>query len=100
MSRRRPGSRLHAALDRRRWAWARLKAFERDGWRCTKCGKAGRLEAHHEPPLRDGGDPYDLTGIVTLCRFCHVEHHRTEYEIPGRAEWRKLVKEMANNANS
>ena len=90
-----PGSRLHRALDRRRWQWTRLKAFERDGWRCTACGRAGRLEAHHEPPLRAGGDPYALDGIKTLCRSCHIERHRGDTETPGRAEWRELVRELA-----
>ena len=54
----------------------------------------GRLEAHHEPPLRDGADPYDLVGIVTLCRGCHIEHHRLHDETPGRAAWRALVDGM------
>ena len=95
MSRLRPGSRHFAAMDRRQWAAARRKAFERDGWRCTKCGKAGRLEGHHEPPLRDGADPYLVAGIVTLCRGCHIAHHRAENDIAGRAAWRALVSEMA-----
>lgn len=97
MSKRRPGSRHHAALDRRRWQWTRLKAFERDGWRCTACGRAGRLEAHHEPPMDDpayGGDPYDLAGIMTLCRSCHIERHRGDRETPGRAEWRAFAREL------
>ena len=96
MSRQRPGSRYFAALDRKRWALARLRAFERDGWRCSRCGRAGRLEGHHEPPLREGGDPYHVDGIVTLCRGCHIEHHRHEDEISGRAAWRALVSELAD----
>ena len=95
MSRLRPGSKHYAALDPKRWAWARQKAFERDGWRCTKCKKSGRLEGHHDPPLREGVDPYCVAGIVTLCRGCHISHHRHENELPGRAAWRALVKDMA-----
>ena len=91
----RHGSRFYAKLDRRRWQWTRLKAFERDGWRCRECGAAGRLEAHHEPPLREGADPYDLAGIVTMCRTCHVEHHRGDRETPGRADWRAMVRELS-----
>ena len=72
MSRRHPGSRHYAALDRRRWQWTRLKVFERDGWRCRRCGKAGRLECDHVVPLRKGGAPFDMDNLQTLCRPCHL----------------------------
>ena len=85
----------HARLDARRWAQVRRQAFERDGWRCRECGRAGRLEAHHEPPLRDGADPYDLAGIRTLCRKCHIERHRPDDMTPGRADWLEMVDEIA-----
>lgn len=88
-------SRHHARLDPRRWARVRRAAFERDGYRCTKCGAMGRLEAHHEPPLRDGADPYDLAGVRTLCRRCHIERHRPDAETPGRDAWRAMVEAMA-----
>ena len=88
-------SRQHSTLDPRRWARVRRQAFERDGWRCTACGKPGRLEAHHEPPLRDGADPYDLAGIRTLCRSCHIERHREDDMTPGRAEWLAMVDDIA-----
>ena len=44
MSRKHPGSRHYWALDVRRWQRLRLRIFERDGWRCVRCGKAGALE--------------------------------------------------------
>lgn len=88
-------SRNHVRLNPRRWAAVRRAAFERDGWRCRECGRAGRLEAHHEPPLRDGADPYDLDGILTLCRDCHIERHRPDDMTPGRAEWLDMVREIA-----
>ena len=89
-------SRNHLPLFRtRRWLHVRRAAFERDGWRCRACGRPGRLEAHHEPELRHGGDPYELGGIVSLCRGCHIERHRSAApDTPGRAAWRSLVAEM------
>ena len=87
-------SKQHAAINRRRWELVRRAAFTRDQYRCRKCGAPGRLEAHHEPPLRDGADLYDLAGIMTLCRGCHVDHHRAEDETPGRAAWREMVREI------
>ena len=87
----------HTQLDRRRWSKARIAAFDRDNWRCTSCkGQSGRLEAHHEPPLRASGDPYDLAGITTLCRECHIEDHKAENDIEGRSEWREWVKTLAS----
>ena len=88
-------SKHHTRLDARRWAKVRRQAFTRDSYRCTACGKAGRLEAHHEPPLRDGADPYDLDGIATLCRACHISRHRPDNMTPGRAGWLALVDDLA-----
>ena len=97
MSRRHPGSKHHAALDQRRWARARKACFDRDGWRCTKtkCGAAGRLEAHHVVPLDvdPEQDPYAIDGLATVCRDCHIrEHHPVSLE---RSAWRRLVRGMA-----
>ena len=91
-------SRNHTRLDGRRWARARRAAFERDKYRCRECGGAGRLEAHHEPPLRDGVDPCDVAGIVTMCRECHISHHRPDDMTPGRADWREFVANIAEGA--
>ena len=85
----------HARLNAHRWAAVRRAAFRRDGWRCTACRKPGRLEAHHEPPLCDGADPYDLAGIRTLCRACHIERHREDDMTPGRADWLEMVDDIA-----
>ena len=87
-------SRQHVTINRRRWELVRRAAFTRDQYRCRKCGRPGALEAHHEPPLKRGGHPYDLSGIVTLCRGCHIEHHRAADETPGRAAWRAFVSEV------
>ena len=87
------GSRLHAALNRRQWADTRRAVFERDGWRCTGCGRAGRLEAHHIKPLHKNGAPFDLANLETLCRRCHIERHWRKLT-PGEAEWRSLVDDL------
>ena len=89
-------SRYHAKLDACRWAATRGAVLRRDRYRCTACGRAGPgLEAHHEPPLRAGADPYDLDGIRTLCRACHIERHREDDMVPGRPAWLEFVAEMA-----
>ncbi|MCY4572912.1 MAG: HNH endonuclease signature motif containing protein [Gemmatimonadetes bacterium] len=67
--------------------------FDRDGWRCTKCGRAGRLECHHVRPLWAGGGN-DLANLAALCRRCHLREHRRP-DRPGAKAWRRLVGELA-----
>ena len=73
----------------RQWQHVRRQVFERDGYRCQKCGKAGRLEAHHVVHLSAGGTDA-VENVQTLCRGCHIAHHN-----PNRQErdagWDRLV---------
>ena len=89
-------SRNHGALDWRRWQQTRKAAFERDGYRCTRCGKAGRLEAHHDPPLGPGVEPYDMVGIKTRCRACHTDEHRRPLS-PDEEAWVALIEELTSS---
>ena len=95
MSRKHPGSRHHARLHKGRWAKFRQEIFERDVWRCAKCGKAGRLECHHKHPLEDGGAPYDEANAETLCRDCHIDVHRRSPGL-GVDAWRTLLRELVD----
>ena len=89
------GSRF--ALSGKRWQLLRLRVFARDGWRCVRCGRPGRLECDHVKPLRAGGDPWDRANLQTLCRGCHVEKTAGENRRPDpeRDAWRALVRELA-----
>jgi group II intron reverse transcriptase/maturase len=53
----------------------RLKAFERDGWRCIKCSERTGLVAHHIKPVPKGKfDPvtvHRVENLQTLCIDCH-----------------------------
>ena len=93
MSNRHPGSKHFAALNRRRWELVRLRAFERDSWRCAGCGRMGRLECHHVKALADGGEPYALANLKTLCRTCHIATHRRPVT-DEEAQWRELVADL------
>ena len=75
-------SRNHFPLNACRWAAARRAVFERDGWRCVRCGRAGRLECDHVTPLDRGGDPWDQANLQTLCRACHIAKTREENRRP------------------
>ena len=52
----------------RAWRRVRLRVFERDGYRCVCCGKAGRLECDHIIPLPQvGGRPARFVQPAVAC---------------------------------
>jgi RNA-directed DNA polymerase len=60
----------------------RLLAFERDGWKCTKCGSQENLQAHHIEPVPIGTfDPivvHRVGNLQALCADCHKRLPRTD----------------------
>ena len=92
-------SRHHLTLNRRRWAIVRRAALHRAAWRCQECGRAGKLEVDHVQPLEDGGDPWAMSNLQTLCRRCHVlktaaENRARRPVSPEVEAWRDLVREL------
>ena len=91
-------SRHHDLLQPARWRRTHRQIFERHGYRCRSCGRAGRLECDHVIPLEAGGDPYDLSNLQALCRGCHIA--KTRREGPPRrvpepvAAWHRLVEAL------
>ena len=84
----------HHRLDRRRWAAARRDCFERDGYRCVECGKAGRLEAHHLVPVSERPElAYALDNLATLCPGCHIDAHGNAPSEQAQ-RWRAFVDEL------
>ena len=97
-------SRHHTQLNARRWQAVRRFVFERDGYRCVECGRAGRLECDHVTPMQrePGQDPFDTNGLQTLCRACHVEKTQQENRrepTPAEQAWWELVNEMAGKSS-
>ena len=80
------GARVYQQLRRR--------ILDRCGWRCSKCGRAGRLELHHKLPVEDGGDDSEAN-LIPLCRPCHFAEHKRRPG-PDRRAWRA---EIANRLN-
>ena len=75
-----------------RWERVRRIVLNRDGWRCTKCGRAGRLEVHHKHHLEHHGPMYDQENLVTMCRACHInEHRKPRPRTPSEAAWDQLL---------
>lgn len=84
-------------MPRRVWSQVRLRALDRDGWRCRKCGRAGRLEVHHVKALEYGGEALELENLLTLCRDCHIKIHGGEPQPGPDLEYLALVQELLFN---
>ena len=89
----------HVDLNARRWAAVRRAVLNRDNFRCVECGRAGKLEVDHIVPMQrePGQDPYDMNGLQTLCRSCHIQKTAFENRRPltdAEAAWRALIAEM------
>lgn len=55
------------------WQRKRLAIFERDKWKCTRCG-GGEIQLHaHHTQYHKGRKPWEYlnSDIVTLCEHCH-----------------------------
>ena len=57
----------------------RITVFERDGYKCTKCGTHKDIQAHHIISWADTNDRrhlrFDQENGITLCRSCHLDEH-------------------------
>ncbi len=78
-----------------RWQAVRRAVFERDGWRCVKCGRMGLIECDHRQPIVRAGDWFDMGNLQTLCRGCHIaksaEESRSREVSPARAQLMRLA---------
>ena len=73
----------------------RKSLLDERGWRCEKCGLAGRLEIHHRVPVSiDEAKRYEPANCVVLCVTCHVAAHRR----PKSAEEQAWVAVLADLA--
>ena len=82
----------HHHINRRVQARFRRQVLDRDGWRCVRCGKASRLEAHHIIPVEAGGEAADPDNGLTLCIGCHLAHHGNEQRHLSDPGWDELVR--------
>ena len=59
-----------------RWQKKRLEIFNRDNWKCTKCGNDKiTLAVHHESY---SGNPWEVSNdkLTTICEPCHKKEHK------------------------
>lgn len=51
--------------------------FEREAYKCQKCKKQGRLNAHHANSWKFfPEDRYNIDNLICLCNFCHKLFHK------------------------
>ena len=96
-------SRAHGFTSSKRYAALRRFVFDRDGWRCQKCGRPGALELHHIRPLSDGGKAWDALNCQAVCRQCHIEKTawgNRRKRSPTEQKWAALVDALAGRGQS
>ena len=75
-----------------KWTKVRLLALDRDGWKCTACGKKGKLEVHHRISIDRAPDKmYELSNLQAKCRDCHIKQHGGRVPSPEVLEWQKYL---------
>ena len=80
------------------WKAVRARAIARDGHACTVGHLLGGpcspsdvpLEAHHIIPVEDGGAPFDLANIGTVCKA-----HHPQWEALRRILVQRLLRRQA-----
>lgn len=56
--------------DKKRWHRVRARKLARDVV-CEGCGEKPSAHVDHITPLDDGGKPYDVANMQSLCAACH-----------------------------
>jgi 5-methylcytosine-specific restriction protein A len=68
----------------KRWVRIRRIKLQRDPL-CERCQEEGLVteatEVHHIIPISDGGDPYSMKNLMSLCHRCHMRIHAGEGEV-------------------
>ena len=87
-----------------RWKALRIKALDRDNWKCVQCGERRRLEVDHILPVKTHPElSYSLDDLQCLCGRCHARKTRIEVGLgqpnPAREAWKKLVRELHRKPN-
>lgn len=57
----------------RRWRKVRAMVLAEEP-SCRLCQRPA-TEVHHIEPIGDGGDPYDITNLMPICKECHDASH-------------------------
>jgi len=89
-------------IDKNDWRFrrdlekAKFQVWLRDKGLCAKCGEIPeRHETDHIIPISQGGEPFELTNLQTLCYPCHLEKTTDErkrgYYTRGKSASRTIL---------
>jgi 5-methylcytosine-specific restriction endonuclease McrA len=67
-------------LQSEHWKQLRRQAFERDGYKCVRCGSGHAIQGHHTQ-YKKNLRKVPVEWIETLCRDCHDEHHKEQKSV-------------------
>ena len=82
----------------KRWKALRAKLLNERGAQCERCysiGADGEIQVHHRIPVSLGGDIWDESNLIVLCRSCHLEAHR-EIEKRKLPDWQRRLYELVD----
>ncbi len=65
------------------WKMVRNKVLKRDKYRCVVCGTRGNLDVHHIDLRAALPNAEDESNLVSLCRKCHVNVHKSRWCKPS-----------------
>lgn len=68
-------------IDEKRYGGNGLKALERDGYKCVKCGSTDNICIHH-----NNGMSNELCDLITLCRKCHSNIEQEQKSVTCNTE--------------
>lgn len=76
---------LYASRAWKALAWV---AKQKAGWRCSRCSKPGKLEAHHVDKSAERF--FDPENVICICVDCHRAEHapKSDYWKRRRAAFR------------
>lgn len=77
-----------AASARSRFNGLRLARLRKDRFTCQHCGSREQLVVHHQKKAASKNrkdEVSDITNLLTLCRSCHMNHHRKMGDLNGKA---------------
>jgi len=67
---------LRKALTKKQWDSLRKFVYEKDSYRCFKCGESGvKLEAHENWKYNYKNSIQKLHDVNALCKMCHLNNH-------------------------
>lgn len=70
----------------------RLAVIQRDG-KCMNCQTLNNLISHHIVPWKESVElRFEISNGLTLCRSCHMKHHKNRKGVKGQVPWNKGLK--------